>query len=705
MLWPASAFVLYVALQGFFSCKLNVEGASSPPPPAPFPPRYPPRPPVPDSTNCTFSLAWDTADLFTHNFSYVNDTFTLLMSYNGTQPPSSWYWTVTATVRAVLGVLNPSSFPRGACDAAMQTAAESLASLPYIFTATNFTCAYVTNPPPPPVPPPPLPNALVPPPPSPPPPPPPSANSPECPSPSSSALSSVLTLTVGTMQLLPSLNSTGAVPTLPLHLDAVAAAMAPLWRRFGYCVILPWSLTGSTALVTVQVPVATAVGSGSGGCVGVATRVVLSLTEASNSSSSLLSQLTSRLKPSESDIMMKAAQRAVQSALNQQQQASGGNQQSSSSSSSSSSSASSSSGGSTAGGMGVAIIAGAAAGGFSLMAVATALSVVVVKRMREKAKAKMESLRDAAPAAKPTPDGVAAAPAGAPPPGAPDPVGTTGRKTTPPPPLQQHQEAQVLRVLTPPIDSAQRPGTQIQPDPAQQQQQVILGMSRPALPTLGMFPHPTIIPRPPWMVNPNSPYGTMPPPPPPAPYMGMGPWDALPNQPEAPSSPPPPQAPPPQPATVEAQPAAPATRTEAEVGATAAAAAGPPPLRLPTPTVMPVAAPEAAGSYMRYRDRTKRRIGATAPSAVRTSESLPQQGAASASFWPGLQPQPQQQQQQQQQPQQQEPPTRWPGLMQQQAEHAEQRQRQKESWARAWNEGSFVGNRRPFGGGEYGGVP
>ncbi len=50
------------------------------------------------------------------------------------------------------------------------------------------------------------------------------------------------------------LPATGPQPFLAALLDSAAAAAAPMWRRFGYCVRQPWHLTGGrNATVYVQV--------------------------------------------------------------------------------------------------------------------------------------------------------------------------------------------------------------------------------------------------------------------------------------------------------------------------------------------------------------------------------------------------------------------------------------------------------------------
>ncbi|EFJ44028.1 hypothetical protein VOLCADRAFT_95693 [Volvox carteri f. nagariensis] len=673
----ASTFVYFVALGGFLTPISQVY-----------------------ASNCTFSLAWGANDLATRNFSSVNDILTLLMSYNGTAPPSSWFWSITATITAVLGALDASTLPRSTCDVAMQIAAESLAPLSYVFAVQNVTCAYVVDAPLPPPPPPPpspssqIPYALAP------PPLPQSAEIPMCSSPSSSSSlgrlpDSVVALSVGTLRLFPALEPSSALPTVPLHLAAAAAAVTPSWGRFGLCVAAPWGLGGSTALVTVQIPAAAAAAAAptdstdpaADGCVAIATRVVQSLTAAAiaasseNGTSSMLSDLSSHLKPSESDIM-RAAQKAAEQIQQQQQSASsnGGNQQSTSSSSSSSSS-----GASAAGGVGVAVIAGSAAGGgLALLGLAAATSVAVVRHLRERnTKTVAEQLpfkwlhqprqqqqQQATDTMQPTtgpppPEGPPGPLESTPPPPLPAGVGSipSDPPSAAPPPDESPDEqllTQVVRLTAPPPTDSEEALLLPQPPSHLHQQQQKRQQQQPAV--LKTSPQP--------------------------PSLGMDPWGALPNQlPDA--SPRQPLLPPPPPPPQQQQAVAPGL-----VSAAASADRTEPPAA--------AAAPKEARSYRWLREKMQRRMdaAAAAAAAVASADAPPPPPLPPSSLLrPG-----QVQEYHQQQPPLESQPSRWSGLMQHQEEQEELWQRQKGSWERSFKDiGGGGGINKDISGGGGGG--
>lgn len=273
----------------------STPGVAPSPPPAPFPPRNPPRPPSPPASNCTFSFTWESVDLASRSYASVNDSLAQLLTYGGAGPPEGWFWILSGTVYTQLGAPDPTTLPTSACNAAIQIATDRLAPLGYVFGASDVSCVTMGAPPPPPPPPPPLAEL----PPLPPPPaadsypvcastagaaclsllgacsgveagfrsqgrraggrgwaaqpcrtpvypvlvsrslrprvwtcsPPRAAQ--VCPS--LPAASRTVALTVGTLRLLPALNTSSPEPLLPLHLAAAAAATAPMWSRFGFC--------------------------------------------------------------------------------------------------------------------------------------------------------------------------------------------------------------------------------------------------------------------------------------------------------------------------------------------------------------------------------------------------------------------------------------------------------------------------------------
>lgn len=241
----------------------------------------------------------------------------LALSYGNTQPPDGWFWSILAPLSLLMGAPADSLLPVSACNGATQIVAERAAGASFVSSIGDLGCTLLTgvatrSPPLPPLT---VEGALLPP--LPPPPPPPNADTnpvraarPAQPPgkgtwalPPALHFRHILPCTVphrthvplthhpshpplrglrprphqvcetadpppsrslqlsATLRFIPSLAaaagvlpSTGPQPFFPALLDGAAAAVAPMWRRFGYCVRQPWQLAGGrNATVYLQV--------------------------------------------------------------------------------------------------------------------------------------------------------------------------------------------------------------------------------------------------------------------------------------------------------------------------------------------------------------------------------------------------------------------------------------------------------------------